>query len=523
MHNKKYFKLIFVVSVLVSIWSCDDDFIETGSGLINTIELPPLYETDNVIAYSKRVNRVQTNNLNVYTLADFQDPAFGNFKSSLLTQVLLSNPNNDFGTDPVLDSVVLTLPFFSRQTDTDIFTLDSVSGNGEFRIKVFRSNHLLRSFSPGENGEFDENQIYYSDDLPVFQPNIATEPIAEAGPFSFEEDFTESIELVQGLGEQSSDTLTLSPRIRIQLPVPLFQELILDKIGEPELVSNAFFVNFFRGLHIVMENAGGEGASAAFNLLQEDANITLHYNTQRPLPVTEEDPEEEFETVYNRFRLAFNGIKVNLFEDEFNVDASNPNLVEGDENLYLKGGAGFFTEVELFSGPDSDGDGVSDELQDLRDRELLINEANLEFFVNEEIVNSKSNYVNRIILFNIEDNAILVDYERDRTADDNPNSSRRSHLGPLTNTEGVGRSYRLRITDHLNRVINSDSINVKLGLMITENVNSTIQIEAESNTSEIEEIFRPSVQFTKGTVLHGSNSPNEDKRIKLKLQVTEIN
>lgn len=523
MQKKTYLKLILVFGIFTTFWSCDDDFMETGSDLINTIELPPLYETENLVTYSKRVNRVQSNNLRLHTLADYQDPVFGNFKSSILTQLQLSVPNSDFGTDPELDSVVLTLPFYSREIEEEEFTLDSVQGDGEFFIKVYKSNHLLRNIDPGEDGEFDQNQLYYSDQISTFQPNIESEALAEVGPFNLE-DFKERIELIQRSGAESIDTLSLAPRIRVHLPVQLFQEAILDKQGDLELVSNASFVNFFRGLHIVMEKANGDGVSAAFNLLDEDANVTLHYQTQRLQPNQDpENTEEEFENVWNRFRLNFDGIKVGLLEDNFLIDSSNPNTEEGEENLYLKGGAGYYSVIELFTGQDSNGDGVSDELQDLRDRDILVNDANLEFYVNDDVANSKANRINRIILFNLEDNTVLLDYFRDRTAGDSPSSSRISHLGPLLNVVDEGRRYRLRITDHINEVISADSTNVKLGLMVTDNVNSTIQVEAETADDEIERIFRSAVEFTKGTVLHGSNSPVEEKRVKLKLQFTEIN
>lgn len=521
MQNKLYLKLSLALVVLLSIWSCDDDFMETGSGLINSIELPPLYETDNLIAYSERINRVQTNNLNLHTLADFQDPVFGNFKSSLLTQLTLSSTNPNFGTEPAIDSVILTLPFFSRQTETDVFTLDSVSGEGDFTIKVFQSNHFLRSLNPGEDGEFTENQLYYSDDLALFQPNIENTPIVEAGPFNFE-DFTSPLELIQRSGPETIDTLTVNPRIRIQLPVAFFTENILAKEGQPELASNANFTNFLRGLHIVMESNSGDGASALFNMQDDAAGITLHYQTQRPAPTLDPDIDPGLEDVWDRYNLNFDGIKVSLFEDDFTVDVSSPNLEEGEENIYLKGGNGYFSVIELFAGPDSDGDGVSDELQDLRNRNVLINEANLELFVNEELATSRANRSNRIFLFNLDDNTVLLDFVNDRTASDFPSESRRSHLGPLTQTDS-GRSYRLRITDHINQLINQDSTNVRLGLMITDNVNATNQVEAETTDEDIDIIFRQTVQFTKGTVLHGSNSPNEEKRIKLKIQLTEIN
>lgn len=521
MQIKHYLKISLALLLLTSLTSCEEEFMETGSGLINSIELPPLYETDNLITYSERIRRAQTNNLTLHTLADFQDPVFGNFRSSLLTQVQLESTNTNFGTEPQLDSVVLTLPFFSRLTETDVYTLDSINGDGDFTIKLFKSNYFLRALSPGENGDFTENQVYYSDDLALFQPNIETTPLIEAGPFNFD-DFTSPLQLIQRSDAEAIDTLTVAPRIRIKLPIAFFEANVIAKEGQPELASNANFTNFLRGFHIVMEKENGEGASALFNLLSDDANITLHYQTQRPAPVLNPDLEPELQNVWNRFRLNFNGVKVSLFEDDFTVDVDAPNLEVGEENVYLKGGNGYFSVIELFTGPDSDGDGVSDELQDLRNRNVLINEANLELFVNEELASTKANKVNRILLFNLDDNVVLQDFINDRTASDFPSTSRTSHLGPLFQNDTESR-YRLRITDHINQLINQDSTNVRLGLMITDNVNATSQIEAETSDEDIDRIFRQTIQFTKGTVLHGSNSPIEEKRVKLKIQLTEIN
>src|SRR5699024_1554081 len=93
--------------------------------------------------------------------------------------------------------------------------------------------------------------------------------------------------------------------------------------------------------------------------------------------------------------------------------------VNGEANLYLKGGQGFMTVVELFSGPDSDGDGVSDELEDLREKNWLINEANLTFVVNETMVPASQKEPERIYVYNLKNNNVLADYNLDFSADEN--------------------------------------------------------------------------------------------------------
>ena len=82
--------------------------------------------------------------------------------------------------------------------------------------------------------------------------------------------------------------------------------------------------------------------------------------------------------------------------------------------------------------------------------------------------------------------------------------------------------YRLRITDHINNVINNDSTNVKLGLLLSENVNLTRVKKVQNGpNSEIDKIIESSVISPRGMVLHGSNSPDVEKRLKLRIIYTE--
>ena len=72
----------------------------------------------------------------------------------------------DFGENAVLDSVILTIPYFSRGVETsdddDItYELDSIYGDSPIKISIYRNNFFLRSFDP--YGEFDDTQKYYYD------------------------------------------------------------------------------------------------------------------------------------------------------------------------------------------------------------------------------------------------------------------------------------------------------------------------------------------------------------------------
>ncbi|MCB0464526.1 MAG: DUF4270 family protein, partial [Aequorivita sp.] len=70
----------------------------------------------------------------------------------------------------------------------------------------------------------------------------------------------------------------------------------------------------------------------------------------------------------------------------------------GEENLYLRGGDGIISVVELF-GKDNDNNGVADELQVLRDKKWIINEANLIFYVNQDLMVGDGTEPERIMIY----------------------------------------------------------------------------------------------------------------------------
>jgi hypothetical protein len=509
------------VFVLVVLLSCENDYSEVGIDFINSLEVPPPYELENLVAYSEKYTSIQTNGFNDFLLGEYVDPVFGISKAKILTQVSLSQTRPNFGVNPTLDSVIFTLPFFSREIELGIYELDSVYGEGSFKINIYESNQFLRDLDPGENGEFEANQIYYSDQEDEFSSNIQNAPLVTSDVIKPLE-LTDGVILFEQTDTNAVDTLNLSPRIRIKMPKEYFQEKILNPDNSQFLISNSAFRNYLRGFLIEAEQQQDVYSMSMFNLGSADANIILYYNNETQ--VEEEGGTTTVDTTYSQFALNFSGNKLNLYDNNFNVDLSNQNTEEGEENIYLKGGEGSSAVIELFTGPDTDGNGVSDELDQLRENNWLINEANLDLYLNEEVATSIKNRSNRVFLTNLDDRRILEDYGRDPTASDNPNVSRVVHLGPLNVDENGDRFYKIRLTSHINNVLNNDSTNVRLGLYVSSNVNQTTLVNTRNSQSEaFEFVPRSMLETPRGIVIHGNQSPVEAKKLKLKIFYTETN
>ena len=205
----------------------------------------------------------------------------------------------------------------------------------------------------------------------------------------------------------------------------------------------------------------------------------------------------------------------------------------GNENIYLKGGEGIISTLDLFSGfiTDDSGEEISefdhfkqffyDEVSDEPIR--IINEAYIEFFVNQNFSNNDE--PERIYIYNYEQNTALIDYFLDQSVSSLTINAKINHLEPLVRDsldDDKGIKYKIRITEHLNNLILRDSSNAKLALGVISDV-ASVQNYKILNDSETEDKSLASgvILSPKGTILHGNLSPDVDKRPKIKIYYTE--
>ncbi|HZJ35337.1 MAG TPA: DUF4270 domain-containing protein [Gillisia sp.] len=511
---------LFAVLAFVS---CDDDFNTIGGELIGgQLDSLPRYDAK-VVAYSKNINGVQTNNLPSSLLGVYIDPVYGKQIANVLTQLSLSTNNPLFGTEPSLDSVVLTLPYFNTQTELNdlgnpVYKLDSVYGNMPFKLKISRSNFFLNDFNPESN--FEVRQKYYSDQGPLFKSNLVGDPlyVNEALKPSAQE----VVYLEENINGEM-DTIRAKPRLRVNLATPFFQQNIIDKQGSIELSNNNNFRNFIRGLYFEAEALNGNGSMALLNFTDPEAGITLYYTN---LVVDTADSDEDGDVTemvekQNSYKLNFGSNTVNTFSQahpsEILAEMASVDPEIGAENLFLKGGEGSMVIIELFKD--------EAELEELKANKWLINEANLTFYVNQDKIQGGATEPERIYLYNLDTNQPLIDYSFDQTFNQAaPLNSVSSHSGRLVRNEDKnGISYKLRITEHVNRILNKDSTNVRLGLVVSQNINLIGNSALRTPLEGINRIPAASVISPEGTVLYGNMASDVAKRLKLNIFYTETN
>ena len=139
--------------------------------------LIPLQEILMLLHILKALPPVQTSALPINLLGVYNDPIYGQTVGNIVTQLRSNILDPDFGSNVVLDSVVLNIPYFSTPIEIDdegetIYELDSVFGDSEMKLSIYESNYFLRDFDP--NSDINDSQLYYSNQT------TGTSPISDA-------------------------------------------------------------------------------------------------------------------------------------------------------------------------------------------------------------------------------------------------------------------------------------------------------------------------------------------------------
>ena len=447
---------------------------------------------------------------------------------------------DSLGQEIFLDSVMLYIPYFNdviTEEDITTYTLDSVFGSEPINISLYESNYFLRDLDPNSN--FQDPQYYYSNQGPIFENNLLQNDL-----FLEIEDFVPSNEGHVIISNETAedgvvtiDTTTIPPGIRVPLSNNYFQEKIVDKEGDPFLSNNNNFKDYFRGIYFKVTSNTDNGNLFIFN--PQLASITLYYKFLRARedssgnPVLDDDGVAIIDTIFEEYILSFAGVNLNVFDNELSPEVASaiasPNVNEGEESLYVRGGDGIITVINLF-GEDVDQNGVSDELEVLRDKNWLINDANLKFYIDQSKIVGGATEPERLTVYNINNNTVLADYFLDPTSGEEPNTAISNHMGRIErNSDGLGVSYEINLTHHISNLINKDSTNVSIGLITTQNVllngfqKLDTLLDPNPNLQTIKTVPRSSVISHEGTVLFGNNTLDEDKKLILEIYYTEPN
>ena len=431
---------------------------------------------------------------------------------------------NPFDTDSDGDGITDDQDTDSSSYDAgdNFYEIDSIFGNraSRFNLKVTELTYHFSTLDPNNN--FETPTGYFSG-RDFYEEGFTGRSLYD-GPFqlNFDEitfNYTEDDPETPDIDETTQVETRLSPRLRIPLDASYFQEKILDAEGSDVLANDNNFKNHIKGINIRMENPA-EDLYMLLNLSGATIRLNYNYDVNQDQD-TEDTSDDVIEPTSKTFFISPDGIQINHLENEQVALNTNP-----QERLMLNGGLGNIGKIKLF-----DQDESTSNLADFRSSNILINEANLVFYVDPVITENWSEgdlIADRLYLYRIEDNSPLADYYSDPTTGANNLLNKIVHSGILEYQDGIPYRYKFRITEHVSNLIRSENEdlaeNVELGLVVTANINSVLVKNAK--LSEDQDIFYPlaALQNPLGTFLVGPNPPQElqDKQLKLEVIYTDF-
>jgi len=564
MHNNSFFKPFLLLVSIVLFVSCDKDYTEIGDALIGENNFDLAKYTSNVVAYNEKITPIQSENLAVNALGIYDNPAFGKTTASFATQLILASENPQIGSNPLIDSVYIEVPYFVDVTKTtpiiaggNTYELDSIYGASKAKIKlsVFESGLFMRDTDPA--GGFQEAQKYFTNQNTDFDGyKVGTRLNDDANKAQNDEFFynpaQRNLTATDAAGKKTNDYS--APAMRLKLNSTFFESKIINAPAG-KLTTNDVFKEYFRGLYFKVEQSGTDPGSLAMIKFSEGKIIVKYkedLSTTVGTVVTVTRVEKSIvlnlssslTSKVNTVSLLENSNPNSVYETAIN----SPDRILGDDKLYLKGGQGSLAVIELFDKTDVKGwdkvtnsfvpvaNKISDELEDLRHpvdgKNMLVNHADLVFNIDASAM-ANSYEPDRIYLYDFTNSNALIDYFT--AAATTTKSTSKFLFGGFIQRDPSsvavpkrGVSYKINITNHIRNLIkNDDAVNSKLGVVVTEDKNNATSNKLQTANAFISQAPKASVMNPLGTILYGgkstSTNPLEDKRLKLEIYFTKPN
>jgi len=275
-------------------------------------------DTTSIEAYTVIDDSIITSSANLNLLGSIYDPIFGVVNASFATQLEPLSSNIHFGTNPVVDSMVLILAYNSYYGDTSVTSPPTV-------VKVYQLTGAL----PNNDSIYSNYAIQYDNNL-------------ELASYSFHPTPTTPYRI---------DPTNYAPQIRIRLNDNFAQSFInaADTNSTTGVYTSiAKFQEFLKGLYIttIPVTSISEGAICYFDLKKtQNASLVSRLNLYY---------HNSLDTIQLGFGVKLNSVKFNKFE-HYNFNNASPllkaqingNKTLGDSLLYIQSMAGLSIKLKF--------------------------------------------------------------------------------------------------------------------------------------------------------------------------------
>ncbi len=296
-------RITLLLVLLTVLWSCSKDPELLGLDLVPESDLlnHAIIDTTTIFAYTLREEKLNTTALATSLLGSMADPAFGTTTASIYTQFLLTN-RPEIGTNTIVDSMVLTIPFKGLYGDK----------NATQQIEVYQLNDTINKSIP-----------YYQNSTLPFAPELI-------GQATFVPNLTHY---------DSIDGVKIVAHMRIVLSAEFANKFITAP--DTAYSSNKAFTDYFKGIYLTAAKATtpNSGAIMYMDLTHPQSRISLYYRTNTdsstPDTITHFFPVNSFAGRFNNYNhYDYEGADPVLLE-QLNGDST-----AGGDRLFIQSMAG---------------------------------------------------------------------------------------------------------------------------------------------------------------------------------------
>ena len=299
---KKILHGTFILLMCIFLAGCKNEGSDIGLDLLDDLVDTEFTDTVRLQAYSVLEDTINTTKLSANILGHLSDPVFGNSEAGIYTQLSLAGDAVNFGTSPVIDSVVLTLQISGYYGDTN-----SVVG-----IRVHRLAESL-----------DSETSYYQNSTASFDPTALNHSLAG--------------HTLKPNTPVVVDTGSYNAHLRIRLSQQFGQELLNH---QDDL--NNDLKGYLPGLYIeAVSHTGNRGYMFTSNMTSALTGVTLYYHN-------DSEQNKRYTLVCNDKCTRFTHISHDYTasqDNNFIQEVVHNQHSLGQDILYVQGGGGVKTRI----------------------------------------------------------------------------------------------------------------------------------------------------------------------------------
>ncbi|MCC6252492.1 MAG: DUF4270 domain-containing protein [Bacteroidia bacterium] len=263
-----------------------------------------------LVTFTVKEDSVKSDELSNSLLGSYVDPIFGKSTASFISQFFASTNQLDFGSNPIADSVVLSMTYNGYYGKVN--KLDGLQ-----KLKIYRISSTIY-----------KDSVYYS----AQNPEKYYQESDLLGEYSF-------------LPDPDGKYQSSSAVQKFRLPLSLGQDILNNQ----STINSTNLPSFFKGLYFKPENnfqTTGNGAILYFNLVNTEtpSKISLYFHN-------------DTSTVVQKFDMNITSdcARINFFKHDRNgIPAINTQLsdtAQGQSQIFIQGMAGYnskiwFSEIE---------------------------------------------------------------------------------------------------------------------------------------------------------------------------------